>query len=200
MLLARWRRGETLVFDQIATLHKLGEIYPATFAQIRYAQGKIAVRHRNRLVANLNADKVLVKLADHEAEQRFLHGYYDPLSLSGAFARMQRRQDAAHHANPRGLITDADRFGARSAAVVPAGMRPTRHAIVCVRGAAVVLIRSRLAESTRTGIDQARIDFFEVVIAEAEFLHLSAVIVLDYDIGFRNQLPRKLDATRSLEI
>src|SRR5581483_3511151 len=116
------------------------------------------------LVADLDADEMLVEFADHKSEQRFLHRHDDALALAGALARVQRRQDAAHHADPGGFVADADRLGARRAAVTPAGVGPTGHAVVGVRGAAVILVRPALAEAARAGINQARIDLFQILV------------------------------------
>jgi hypothetical protein len=69
-----------------------------------------------------------------------------------------------------------------------------------VRCAAVIFVRSRLAEAARAGVDQARIDFFQVIVTEAEFFHLSRMIVLDHHIGFGNQLAGQFHAAFGFQI
>src|SRR6266508_417495 len=147
MLFTCRRRCETRFFEQILATHEFRELHPPTVAEIRYPQGEISVADRDRLVANFDADKVLVKLADHETEQRFLHRHDDSLALAGALASVERSQDAAHHADARCFVADADSFGSRRTAVIPPGVRPAGHTVVGVRRAAVVLVRSRLAEA-----------------------------------------------------
>src|SRR6266550_1156220 len=189
MLFARRGRGKPRVLEQIAAVHELCEFYPSVVAQIGYTQGEVAVRHGNRLVADLDADKMFMEFADHETEQRFLHRYNDSLTFAGALARMKRSEDAAYHADTGGFVADADRFGSRRAAIVPSCVRPAGHAVVGMRRAAVVFVGTRLAEAARAGVDHARIDFFQVPVAQAKFFHLPGVVVLDDDIGFGNQLP-----------
>ncbi len=88
-----------------------------------------------------------MKFTDHETEQRFLHRHDDPLSLAGPLARMQRGENPAHHAHAGRLVAYADGFGSRCAAVLPSGVRPTGHAVVGVRRAAVIFVRAGLTET-----------------------------------------------------
>ena len=122
---------------------------------------EIAVRRRHRIVADFDADEVLVKFADHETQQRFLHRHDDFLSFAGALAGVQRGENAAYHADAGGFVANADRFGARRSVVAPARVGPTGHAVVGMRRAAVVFVRPRLAEAARARIDDARIDLFK---------------------------------------
>src|SRR6185295_19734280 len=97
--------------------HELGEFDPPRIRKIGYAQGKVTVGRRHRLISDFDADKVLVKFADHEAEQRFLHRHDDSLSLPGALARMQRGEDTAHHTDAGSFVANADGFGSRRSAI-----------------------------------------------------------------------------------
>src|SRR5919109_542380 len=153
ILFSRSRCCEARVFEQFFPTHERYKLYPATVSHIRYAQGEIAVRDRNRLVADFYADKAFVKLADHESKQRFLHRHYDSLSFAAAPARVQRGENTAYHADAGRFVADADRFGSRRAAIIPPGMGPAGHAVVGVRRAAVVFIRSCFAKPARAGVN-----------------------------------------------
>ena len=128
-----------------------------------------------------------------EVDHRLLHRDFDALAATGGLALQQRGQDADRHVQPGAGVADGR-----------AGLEGRRRARRWCQGAAdrlgdhvegqEVAVRTVWRETLDLGVDDARIDALDLVVAEAEALDDARPVVLDEDVGVLDQLAQQLAA------
>ena len=119
------------------------------------------------------------------------HGNVHHLPQSGALAFMQRGKDADRAEKPGRDIPDGRADAGRLTVRLTRDAHHTAHRLdhrVVRRSAAV---GTGLPVAGRRGINQTRVDFFEHVVAQAQFFHRTRAVVFNqnvhlFDQGFEN--------------
>src|SRR3990167_1062078 len=90
-----------------------------------------SIGNRNdALSADLVSGEVLVPCARHHAEERFLHGNFNLLSLACVLSSVEGREYSDGQTDSSDLVTNPERFGTRPSAVLPCFVCPTGHCVI----------------------------------------------------------------------
>ena len=131
-----------------------------------------------------------------QVQHRLLHRHLDELALAGAAALHQRREDRHREMHAGAAVADIGAVDHRRAAGLAGHAHRPRGRLRHRLEAFVVAVRAVGAEPLDRGIDDARVELLDRVVAEPEPLHDAGAEVLGDDIGLLDQAAGDLLALR----
>ena len=117
-----------------------------------------------------------------------------------ALARDQRRFDRDDAIEPGEEIADRDARLLRRPVRLAGDVHDARHALNEEVVAGALRVRARLAEARHRAIDEPRIERFEALVVEAEFLQAPDLEILDQHVRARRKAPHDLAPPLGREI